>query len=226
MIFKFVTGTGIYEADADVSTLVIAGWTGRDAVAVQHHIEELARLGVPKPSCVPLYYRASARLLTQARAIDVVGTETSGEVEAVLLGAENQLWVGVGSDHTDRKVESYSVAVSKQLCAKPVGRELWCFADIAPHWDRMMLRSWAVVDGHRVLYQEGSLALIRPPLDLIRRYTARGPVLPAGTAMFCGTLTTIGGVRPARYFEFELEDPVLKRSIRHGYEVKALPLVS
>ena len=44
--------------------------------------------------------------------------------------------------------------------------------DVVSHWDQMMLRSWAMIDGERVLYfvlyQEGSLALIRPPLDLIR----------------------------------------------------------
>ena len=30
--------------------LIIAGWTGRDADKVQEHIEELAAIGVPKPS--------------------------------------------------------------------------------------------------------------------------------------------------------------------------------
>ena len=39
--------------------LVIAGWTGRDAAGIQHHIEELAALGVPRPSTVPLYYRGA-----------------------------------------------------------------------------------------------------------------------------------------------------------------------
>ena len=29
--------------------------------------------------------------------------------------------------------------------------------------------------------------------------------------MFCGTLAAHGGVRPADNFEFELDDPVLKR---------------
>ena len=226
MIFEFITDAGVHEVDADISTLVIAGWTGRDAAAVQRHIEELARLGVPEPSRVPLYYRASAHLLTQAKTIEVVGAETSGEVEAVLFGVEDRLWVGIGSDHTDRKVESFSVAVAKQLCAKPLGRQLWRFVDVASHWDEMMLRSWAVIDGQRVLYQEGALALIRPPLDLICGYTDNNPQLPTGTAMFCGTVPAIGGVRPASRFEVELEDPVLKRKIRHDYDVIALPLVS
>ncbi len=43
--------------------------------------------------------------------------------------------------------------------------------------------------------------------------------------MFCGTLAAIGGIRPAERFEFEIEDPILKRTIRHGYDVAVLPVV-
>ena len=37
--------------------------------------------------------------------------------------------------------------------------------------------------------------------------------------MFGGTFAAKGGIRPADRFEFELEDPVLKRKIGHGYDV-------
>ena len=43
--------------------------------------------------------------------------------------------------------------------------------------------------------------------------------------MFGGTFAAKGGIRPASRFEFELEDPVLKRSIRHGYDVIVLPVL-
>ena len=39
--------------------LIMAGWTGRDRAAVDHHIAELAALGVAGPSCVPTFYRLS-----------------------------------------------------------------------------------------------------------------------------------------------------------------------
>jgi hypothetical protein len=39
-----------------ISNVVIAGWTGRDPVAVEHHIAELAALGVKRPSSVPMFY--------------------------------------------------------------------------------------------------------------------------------------------------------------------------
>ena len=42
--------------------------------------------------------------------------------------------------------------------------------------------------------------------------------------MFGGTFAAKGGIRPADRFECELEDPVLKRSIRHAYDVIALPV--
>ena len=43
--------------------------------------------------------------------------------------------------------------------------------------------------------------------------------------MFGGTFAAMGGIRPADRFEYELEDPVLKRSIRHGYDVTVLPVL-
>ena len=155
---------GVEEVAVEVQDLVIAGWTGRDVAALNHHIEELKAIGVQPPSSVPLYYRASADLLTQADQIQVVGADTSGEVEPVLVGAPDRLWVTLGSDHTDRKVESFSVAFAKQICAKAVGRTAWRFEEVEPHWDRLTLRSFIQDGGRRVLYQEGTLARIRARL--------------------------------------------------------------
>src|SRR6185369_7877834 len=100
--------------------LVVAGWTGRDSAAIEHHIHELAAIGVPRPSSVPLYYRLAASLLTQAPQIEVLGPGSSGEVEPVLLRAGGRWWLTVGSDHTDREAERAGVALSKQLCPKPI----------------------------------------------------------------------------------------------------------
>jgi Protein of unknown function (DUF2848) len=41
--------------------------------------------------------------------------------------------------------------------------------------------------------------------------------------MFGGTLAADGGVRPTNEFAFELQDPVLGRSITHAYRVRSLP---
>jgi hypothetical protein len=42
--------------------------------------------------------------------------------------------------------------------------------------------------------------------------------------MFGGTFAARGGIRPADRFEFELLDPVMKRTIRHAYDVITLPV--
>lgn len=205
-------------------TLIVAGWTGRDTAALEHHIEELAKIGVPRPSSVPVFYRTSVNGLTQMPRLEVLGPDTSGEVEPVLFGIGGEMWLGVGSDHTDRKAEMMGIALSKQLCGKPVGRELWRYADVADHWDKLVIRSWAMIEGKRVLYQDGALAGMRTPEDLLQRCGMS--TLASGVAMFCGTVGAIGGIRPAARFEMELEDPVLRRKLTHAYDIVALPVIS
>ena len=207
-----------------IDRAVIAGWTGRDPVARDKHIAELEAIGIARPASTPIYYRVAARRLTMADSIEVSGSETSGEVEFVLIGWQGRTFVGVGSDHTDRKVESYSVTVSKQMCDKPIASVLWELDDVAVHWDRMILRAFAWIDGVRVLYQEGTLDAMLPVHELIQRGFG-GAQLPDGCAMFGGTFAAKGGIRPASRFEFELEDPVLNRRIGHGYDVIELPVL-
>ena len=192
----------------DVRQLVIAGWTGRDAASTEAHIRELEAIGVPRPAAVPTFYRAAATLLTTAAAIQVVGGDSSGEVEPVLLVLDGELWIGVGSDHTDRAVERSGVSLAKQLCAKPVGHEFWLFSEVAGHWDAVLLRSWAVRDGGRRLYQEGSAAALLRPEELLKRFQAQ-VAIRNGAVMFCGTLPVTGALGHADRFEMRLEDPVL-----------------
>lgn len=207
-----------------IDQAVIAGWTGRDPVARDNHIAELEAIGIARPATTPIYYRCSARRITQEDRIEVCGEDSSGEVEFVLVGWQGRIFVGCGSDHTDRKVEAYSVTVSKQMCDKPVASELWELEDVIAHWDKLILRAWAVIGGERVLYQEGTLDHMLPVKDLIERGFG-GKGLPDGCAMFCGTFAAKGGIRPASRFEFEMEDPVLKRKISHGYDVVTMPVL-
>ena len=207
-----------------IDRAVIAGWTGRDPVARDRHVAELEALGIARPASTPIYYRVAARRLTQDDRIEVSGGDSSGEVEFVLIGWQGRIFVGCGSDHTDRKVESYGVTVSKQMCDKPIAGVLWELEDVIGHWDRMILRAHAVIAGERVLYQEGTLDGMLPVKDLIARGFGEAG-LPDGCAMFGGTFAAKGGIRSASRFEFELEDPVLKRTIRHGYDVITLPVL-
>ncbi|HEV7259200.1 MAG TPA: DUF2848 domain-containing protein [Bosea sp. (in: a-proteobacteria)] len=223
--FERFTLSGRDTIKVAVDRLIIAGWAGRDEAALRHHVEELAAIGVPRPSSMPVFYRAAAQTLTQEPILSVLGGDSSGEVEPVLFSFADGLWLGLGSDHTDRKAETMGIALSKQLCGKPVAGALWRLADVEAHWDAIEMRAFAVIDGQRVLYQEGTLASLRTPRDLLSR-RPDGPELAAGTAMFCGTLGAIGGIRPASRFEMELRDPKLGRSITAAYDIEALPVVS
>jgi len=207
------------------TNLVVAGWTGTDEAGLRHHIEELAALGVPGPSTVPVFYRNAVSNIPQTDRLQVLGPDTSGEVEPVVLAMADGLWLTVGSDHTDRKAETIGIALSKQLCGKVVGTAAWRLDDVADRWDRLIVRAHATIDGERVLYQEGTLRGLRHPTDLIARYSAGKP-LAEGSVMMGGTMPAIGGIRPATRFEMELEDPDTGNRIAHAYDIEALPIVS
>lgn len=239
MLFTLAPASGAPRTvDLTIKTLIVAGWTGRDKAAMESHIEELEELGIKRPKSLPVFYRCSNTCITQARDIQVPGAESSGEVEFLIYrgladgsdGLDGELWVGVGSDHTERAVEAVGVTISKQMCDKPVSEKLWRFADVEGHWDQLVLRSHAVIGGERVLYQEGAVTAMIHPLDLIAQYDrdfcggANGGTLPPQSAIFGGTFAAIGGIRPADRFEMELEDPVLGRSLKHGYDIEVLPV--
>src|SRR4051794_12691923 len=68
-------------ATITLDNLVIAGWTGRDRKAIDHHIEELAALGIAGPTAIPCFYRAAVDNLTTATDLQFLGQDSSGEVE-------------------------------------------------------------------------------------------------------------------------------------------------
>ncbi|MCA1322819.1 DUF2848 domain-containing protein [Herbaspirillum sp. alder98] len=208
--------------DADINNLVIAGWAGRDMAAIEHHIEELEALGISRPSAVPLFYRVAANQLSQQKDVQVLGAESSGEVETFVFNAGGELYVSIASDHTDRKLEAHSVAFSKQACIKPVATGAWKLSDVVEYWDELVIRSWIEENGSTVLYQEGPLASLRTPGDLIARFTEGSATLPEGCGMTCGTVGAIGGIRAAASFTMELFDPRRNRSLRHAYVTESL----
>ena len=235
LTFTLPESCGAGALDAEIDHLVIAGWTGRDREAILHHIRELAELGVPQPSAIPLFYRVAVNQLSQSERIEVIGNATSGEAEPLIFAHRGELFVSLASDHTDRQLEVHSVALSKQICVKPVARAAWPLREVVTHWDSLILRSWIKEDGEFRLYQQGSLASLRTPGDLLERYLGGrqlpegGLTLPQphdGLAMTCGTVAAIGGIRPATEFRMELADEVLGRSITHGYHSIELPVVA
>ncbi|MFK7858337.1 MAG: DUF2848 domain-containing protein [Granulosicoccus sp.] len=216
MIF---TETG-HKIDITINDVYVAGWTGRNRESVENHIQELAELGISPPSKIPLYYRISNEWLTRKSRIQVLGNETSGEIEPLLIRQDGKTWLGLASDHTDRQLEAYSVAASKQACPKPISSELWSFDSVKDHMDALILKCRILESGQWIDYQSGEMARILPITDLICESE-----IGNHSAMLCGTLTAIGGVRPAMEYSMELIDPVLDRTISLEYSVNTLPLI-
>ncbi len=216
---RFETPDGAVEAA--LSHVTVAGWTGRDHAAVEHHIAELAAIGVTPPSSAPLYYRVSAGLLTRSATIEVVGEDTSGEVEPLVVRTGGKLFLGLASDHTDRAIEATSVAASKQICPKPVAATLWPWQDVEGRLDDLRLTTQIEEGGAWIDYQVGALDALLPLTELIA-----GAALPDEAALLCGTLPAIGGVRPARAYRMALTDPLRDRAITLRYAVTTLPAVA
>lgn len=220
----FKSRSGEERQDVTISQTIIAGWTGRDPVAVQRHIKELQELGVKPPATTPIFYRVSNSRLTTSDELQVIGTKSGGEVEYTILKFGGKYWVGAGSDHTDREVEAYGVTVSKQVCDKPIAPVFWPFEEVESHWDALIMRSYTHEGGKKVLYQEGPISGLLHPMEVIDRYGQTGE-FSENTIMFGGTLAAIGGVRPTNDFAFEIEDPKLGRKIGHSYRLTILPIL-
>ncbi len=203
--------------------LVCGGWVGRDRRSLQAHIDELVRLGVPAPKRIPIYMNVSPYLLTTDDEITVIGPKTSGEVEYVLLCSGSEIWVTVGSDHTDREIEMHSIPASKQMYSKSMARECWPYPDIKDHWDQLIIRSWNTEGRERRLYQEAPLSEILDPQEMLDKLPREGIDMKAGVVLFSGTIPTQAGVVFGDCYELEMEDPVLGRKLSHQYQVRVLP---
>lgn len=223
LTLTFEAADGAVEAGFTVTDVIVGGWTGRDRAKLEEHMAELEAVGVARPASTPCFYRVGANLVTTANGIQVVGEDTSGEVEYFLLKRDDGFWVGLGSDHTDRKTEAYSITISKQCCPKVVASTVWRYADLEDHWDDLLLRSYHVEGGERTLYQDGAVSAMIDPMDLVARYAEEYRPIAVGQVMFGGTLPAIGAIRGAGEFAIEIEDPVLKRKLSHSYTVTMLP---
>ncbi len=202
---------------------VLCGYTGRDQEAVKRHIEELRNEGVPPPPSVPTLYPKRAQDITTGGEICVVGAETSGEVEFVLIRAGGEILVGVGSDHTDRELERLDIPKSKQVCPCVLSAELWRYEDIRGHWDDLEMRSWVWINGTKVPYQESRVSALLPPaalFDLVDRRVTGGL---DGLLIYSGTTPVLTDrMVYSRRFAAALVDPRLNRTLGIDYAVKRL----
>lgn len=209
-----------------VRQMVNAGYVGRDTAAVQAHIEELRREGVAPPPSVPMVFPVLSHNITTANAIDVLGTRTSGEAEYVLLLQGDKVYVGVGSDHTDRDLETYSIVHSKQVCHNVLSVHVWDYMDIQDHWDDLVIQSWVKegFSGEEMLYQQASLGTIisaRDLMALVRSRLHSGNI--DGLIIFSGTVPVLTREMVyGEYFRCELLDPATEKSLVCEYGIHPL----
>jgi 4-hydroxyphenylacetate 3-monooxygenase len=167
-------------------SLVVAGYTATDPEVTARHIAELAALGVPAPAETPAFYELPPDLLTSGTRIAVERSETSGEVEPVLLCTDQGCFVTVGSDHTARDIERSDIHRSKLACPKVLASEAIEYEEAVEHWGEIVLRSWT--GEARQLYQEGRTASLTPIAELLKRLTKRSAVSLDGLVLFLGTV--------------------------------------
>jgi hypothetical protein len=207
--------------DFEVRHLWNGGWAARDQGALRRHVEEMEQLGIPGPTTTPIFFPLASTLATTADRVEVLGGETSGEVEYALLVDVGRVLVTVASDHTDRRFERHGIQASKQLYPDVLASVAWPLDECRAHWDRLVLRCWTTTLGQRRLYQEAELAELLGVdawLDLLDRHG----VPRDGLVFLSGTPASLGGVVFGERYEIELEDPVLGRAIRHEYAVEVL----
>ncbi|MDR4534953.1 DUF2848 family protein [Glutamicibacter sp. PS] len=174
----------------DNCAVIVAGYTGRDAHAVQEHIDELAAIGIAPPPQVPMFYPVELASVTSSESVSVVGERTSGEIEPLYIRHGGRYFLGLASDHTDRELEAIDIPRSKAACPKPVGREIIEIPDLSTFsLDDARARSW--VDGE--LYQEGTLSNLRTPSNVIELLIENHGRNDEDFLCLGGTLPVIGG---------------------------------
>ena len=144
--------------------------------------------------------RIAPARLTQSRLAQAGAIEAGTALLAhpVLVGGTDRLWLTVG-------------AVSGAAC--PLGRQAWRFEEVEPHWDRLVLRSFADA---RLLCEE-RLAALGSARDLIVQATG-GKRLAVGVALFCGASSSAAAAQvPCREAALELHDAVLGRTLTYRY---------
>ena len=206
--------------DFQVKKILNAGYTARDQSEIQKHIEEMRKEGIATPKSVPVFFPKIADRITTAERVEVLsGDTTSGEVEFVFLFDQDKIYVGVGSDHTDRKLEQYSILTAKQLFANVISTEVWRYEEIKEHWDDLILRSWVEKDGQRQLYQEARLGIFMEVAELIDRVKGQVAGDLSGLVFYAGTIPVIGEVCYSPRFEAKLIDEQRGKSLSCAYSV-------
>ncbi len=200
--------------------VALTGFTGRDRASVKAHLDELARIGVAVPTSWPVVYPITADRVTTGSTVEVLHEETSGELEFVVILQDGERYIGVGSDHTDRRTERLDISVAKQVVQRVVGPQVWRFEDVADRWDTLWLQSYVIDGEDRRLYQSSPVAHLLGVDDVVEcvRGRCRRPL--SNAVIFGGTVPLLDGeVSYAPEFEMEIVDREKERRLHASYRI-------
>jgi 2-keto-4-pentenoate hydratase/2-oxohepta-3-ene-1,7-dioic acid hydratase in catechol pathway len=208
------------EKSVEVTKAYCIGYSGRNQEKVMEHIKELEEIGVPEPEEIPALYPVRLSTLTQGPAIEVLGEQTGGEAEIVLIFGEtsDDVWLTVGSDHTDRGLETVDINKSKQVCDKPFAEKAWLFQDVIDHWDQLILSSFVRINNEWVPYQEQTVQSILHPENILD-FLSKKNIELTKSIFFTGTVPLKDGFKYGDKFSMKLIDPVRNDEITWEYGI-------
>lgn len=218
---QFIDEAG-HKFDFTVKKLLNGGFAGRNQEAVWAHIEELEKIGVEPPKKTPTFYPLPADLLVFDDEIEVLGKGNSAEIEYVLLFAKEQIYVALGSDHTDRELETVNIPKSKLVYPNIISRRVWSYSNIKDHWDQIEIRCW-LGENKEIVYQDATLAAIMSPEQFMEPLKELVGGDLEGLAFFSGTVAALTeGIAYSDRVSGELVDPVLNKKLEISYRVKPI----
>jgi 4-hydroxyphenylacetate 3-monooxygenase len=224
--FVVVDREGEHPLEVDLVRCYNLGFTMRDAEKMQRHLEEVYKHGITELICArpPLVMPISPWAVLTDNAIEVQRSRTSGEVEIVtLVDDAGEVYAGVGSDHTDRALETVDIAWSKQVAPNVVAPTVWRWSEVRGHWDDVVMESWVVDDGVRVHYQSASVAEFWTPTEMLAGVRESVVPVPGALILFSGTVVSLDEqLRFGHEWSLRMHDPVLGRTITHDYHVTVL----
>ena len=214
------------EVEFNVSRVYNLGFTIRDPEKMQAHLDEVEKEGVPPPSTdnPPIIFPISAWATITDSVIPVQYRTTSGEIEIVTIVCNDEVYVGVGSDHTDRELEAINIPWAKQVTPNVLAPTVWAWGDVADHWDEILLESYVFEGEEQKLYQQAGVDEFWTPIEMVESLHGRiKPVKDGCLVLFSGTVVSVDGkLNYARQWLLSMIDPVLNRRIDHRYQVEVL----
>lgn len=197
--------------------LYCLAYAGRTKEAREAHAQDVsASLEEPSLGFIPV----SAMLITQDEAIEVMGGLTAGEVEFVLFVSEGEIFVTVGSDHADRRLEMLESDLAKQVCAKPIARQAWKYNEVSANWDRLQMKAETFSGGEWHISQQACVDVLLHPDDILKEIKARNLPLEDGSVYYCGTFAMEGGqFWYGDKYRVTLSGPNSDVAISHEYDI-------